>query len=103
MLRCRKPSVKGTFSDPFFSLTRTNDLFTRVAPELLDPKAPVMTAAELDKVLDPTDEEARAVLGRINVRKQNQAMYYPMMSFTNESYFGYKALLERGGLTLVAS
>ena len=93
--------MKGAFSDSLFPSLAPNDLFIRVAPELLDPKAPVMTAVELDKVLDPTDQEARAVLGRINARKQNQGLYYPMMNFTDENHFGFKALLERGSLGLV--
>jgi len=73
----------------------------RVAPELMDPNAPILTAVEIDKLLDATDEEAKAVLGRMNARKQNKAMYYPMVNFTNENHFGFKALVERGSLGLV--
>jgi hypothetical protein len=67
----------------------------------MDPNAPILTAVELDKLLDATDEEAKAVLGRMNARKQNKAMYYPMVNFTNENHFGFKALVERGSLGLV--
>ncbi|KAI9571693.1 FAD/NAD-binding domain-containing protein [Boletus coccyginus] len=75
----------------------------RVDPKLLDPKAPIMTHDQIDKLIDRTDEEARLVLGRINVRKQNRSIYDPFGSFTDDNHFGFRAVLERGNLRLVAA
>jgi len=62
-----------------------------------------MTQDQIDKLIDRTDEEARLVLGRINVRKQNRPIYDPFGSFTDDNHFGFRAVLERGNLRLVAA
>jgi len=58
---------------------------------------------DLGKLLDPDEEEARHVIGKINARKQIHTMYDPMEKFDAENHFGFKALLQRGSLGLVAA
>ena len=57
-----------------------------------------MTKAELDTVLDATDEEARHVVGEINALKQVHTMYHPVENFTTENHFGFTAVMQRGKL-----
>lgn len=54
---------------PRVSIVVRKDLPTRVAPELMDRAGPSMTAAKLDTFLDPNDDEAMHVLGKLNVFK----------------------------------
>lgn len=63
-----------------------------------------MMEAELNMLIDATDEEARHVLQEINARKQIHTMYSPLENFGTENHFGFKAVLQRGrlGLAVVA-
>ena len=62
-----------------------------------------MTKAEMDTLLDATDEEARHVVGEINALKQVHTMYQPVENFTTESHFGFTAVMQHGRLGLDAA
>ncbi|KAG2361128.1 FAD/NAD-P-binding domain-containing protein [Suillus spraguei] len=72
-------------------------------PNLTSPDAPIMTEGEVDRLLGDADEEAKIVLKEINARKPIHTMYNPTENFGVEEHFGFKALLERGKLGLVAA
>lgn len=74
----------------------------RVDPKLIDPHGPVMTPDELDRLLEPGDEEARYVLREINARKPIHIMYNGTGNFEVEEVEGYRVLCERGRLGLVS-
>jgi len=78
-------------------------VLARVPRELADPHGPILLDADLDKILDPDDDEARFVIGEINARKQIHTMYNPIQNFSAEDHFGFKAVLQRGKLGLVAA
>ncbi|KAH7904414.1 putative halogenase [Hygrophoropsis aurantiaca] len=76
---------------------------TRLDPNLLSPAGPLMTEAEVDRLVDNTDEEAKFVLYEINARKPIHRMYNPTDDFETEVHFGFKAVLQCGRLGLVAA
>lgn len=72
----------------------------RVDPSLFSPEGPVMTPEDLDRVLDPTDEDARAVLQEVNARKPVHIMYNATGNFDVEDVNGWKVTVKRGNLGL---
>jgi len=78
-------------------------VLARVPQELTDPNGPILLDADLDKILDPNDDEARHVIGEINARKQIHTMYSPLENFGSENHFGFKAILQLGKLGLTAA
>ncbi|KZT42314.1 FAD/NAD(P)-binding domain-containing protein [Sistotremastrum suecicum HHB10207 ss-3] len=72
----------------------------RVDPSLFSPEGPVMTPDDLDRVLDPNDDEARAVLQEVNARKPVHIMYNATGNFDMEDVNGWKVTVKRGNLGL---
>ena len=60
-----------------------------------------MTEADLDRVLDPRDEEAKLVLSEVNARKPIHTMYNSTRNFGDEALDGFIVRVERGRLGLV--
>lgn len=73
----------------------------RVDPNLLAPYAPVLTKDDLDKLFDPTDEDAKIVLANINAWKPLRPLLQPSENFGSEPHLGRVAVLEIGKLGLV--
>lgn len=72
----------------------------RVAPEYMALGGPIMSPADLDKVLDSDDSDGKEVLRRINSLKVLRNDTSPD-SFTDDAVNGYVVVLERGKLGLV--
>jgi flavine halogenase len=77
--------------------------FARIDPALMCPSGPILTKIEIDKLVDRTDEEAKAVLAEINARKPIHHMYNPKQNFISEAHHGLNAVIERGQLGLIAA
>jgi hypothetical protein len=60
-----------------------------------------MTSAELDRILDPRDFDAKLVLCETNARKAIHPMYSATVDFGKECHRGLIAVMERGKLSLV--
>jgi hypothetical protein len=54
-----------------------------------------MTSAELDRILDPGDFDAKLVLSEINARKAIHPMYSATVDFGKECHRGLIAVMER--------
>lgn len=67
----------------------------------MSPSGAVLTEADIDKVIDPKDEEAKLVLSEVNARKPIHAMYNSTRNFGDEVLDGYIVRVERGRLGLV--
>ncbi|KAF9485500.1 FAD/NAD(P)-binding domain-containing protein [Pholiota conissans] len=73
----------------------------RVSPELMSPTGPIMTSADLDRILDPGDIDAKLVLSEINARKAIHPMYSATVNFGVEYHRGLTAVMKHGKLGLV--
>lgn len=73
----------------------------RLQPELISPTGRVMTETDIEKVLDPEDEDAKHVLGEINARKPIHAMYSGPAHLAMEGVNGLIGRMERGSLGLI--
>lgn len=78
-------------------------VLSRIDPSLLCPSGPILTELEIDKLVERTDEDAKAVLSEINARKPIHHMYDPKQNFGNEAHHGLNAVIERGQLGLIAA
>lgn len=79
----------------------TAEVASRFDPQLLSIAAPVFSPEELNKVIDPEDTDAVAVINRINSAKVLGAMWVKGPSIMeNEPVNGMVARLERGKLGL---
>ncbi|KAG2352102.1 hypothetical protein BDR07DRAFT_187439 [Suillus spraguei] len=76
---------------------------SRIRPTRTSPDVPVMTECEIDCLLGDADEEAKIVLKDINARKPIHTMYNHAENLGVEEHFGFKAVLERGKLSLVTA
>ncbi|TEB26484.1 FAD/NAD(P)-binding domain-containing protein [Coprinellus micaceus] len=73
----------------------------RLGPELLSPSAPIYSKEELDRLVDPLDEDALDVVRRINARKVTDRLFRGTYTLEAEAEGGYVTCLQRGRLGLM--
>jgi hypothetical protein len=73
----------------------------RLGPELLSPSAPIYSKEELDRLVDPSDEDALDVVRRINARKVTDRLFRGTYTLEAEAEGGYVTCLQRGRLGLI--
>jgi hypothetical protein len=70
-------------------------------PELTSATAPIMSEQDIEKVVDPEDEDAKHVLSEINARKPIHAMYSGPAHIAMEGVNGLVGRVEWGSLGLI--
>ena len=70
-------------------------------PELTSAAGPIMSGKDIERVLDPEDEDAKHVLSEINARKPIHAMYSGPAHLAMEGVNGLVGRMERGSLGLI--
>jgi flavine halogenase len=79
----------------------TAEVASRFGSELLSPAAPIFRPEDLEKLIDPSDEDALDVVKRANARKLVEPMFRGASSLETEPVRGFITCLERGKLGLV--
>ncbi|KAK7047292.1 hypothetical protein VNI00_006523 [Paramarasmius palmivorus] len=83
-------------------LTRTDpemvDSVKARLPEKLFTGEEILLEEDIEKLIDPEDEEARFVLRELNARKPIHNMYNGPMNMSNEMVNGYVGVVKRGSL-----
>ncbi|KAF8524134.1 putative halogenase [Hysterangium stoloniferum] len=77
----------------------------RVDPKFfeLGPGSDILLNSDLDRLIDPADEEAKHVLSEVNARKPIHVMYDSQKDFGSEPINGWIVLIQRGRLGLTAA
>ncbi|KAH6904966.1 hypothetical protein BKA70DRAFT_1373310 [Coprinopsis sp. MPI-PUGE-AT-0042] len=97
------PLPDHSFTDVFAAVDNdmVDEVAARVPPELLSIAAPVFSAEQLKKAIDPADDDAMKVISRINAAKALGPLYVAGPSvMENEPVKGYVANLTKGKLGL---
>ncbi|OCH89293.1 hypothetical protein OBBRIDRAFT_835926 [Obba rivulosa] len=75
----------------------------RLDPALTSPSGPILLGDAVDKLIGEDDVEGRLVLRKLNARKPIHNMYNPADDFATEVLHGFRAVLEKGFVTLTAA
>ena len=75
----------------------------RLDPTFFGPgsQAPILLEGDLNRMLDPADEEARHVLAEVNARKPIHMMYDAQEDFGSQLINGWTVNIQRGKLGIV--
>jgi flavine halogenase len=73
----------------------------RVDPKFFKSQSELLLPDDLDRLLDPGDEEAKHVLAEVNARKPIHKMYDTQKDFASEPINGWTVKIQRGKLGMV--